>query len=50
MKIIDLKDLIDQADFDKDEKDSKFDYFLCSRKGNVICEPFKDASENNGLG
>ena len=27
-----------------------YDYFLCSRRGNFICEPFKDASENNGLG
>ena len=50
MKVIDLRDLILDQEQDGDNKDSKFEYFLCSKKGNLICEPFKDETENNGLG
>ena len=49
MKIIDLQELIDKEAKGKDGK-AKYDYFLCSRRGDVIVEPFKDETENNGLG
>jgi hypothetical protein len=50
MRIIDLQDLIDKDERSKTDKKDKFDYFLCSRRGDLIVEPFKDESENNGLG
>lgn len=49
MKIIDLEDLINNGQASGGDNCS-YDYFLCSRRGNVFVEPFKDSSENNGLG
>jgi len=49
MKIIDLEDLINKGRASS-TRDCSYDYFLCSRRGEIFVEPFKDASENNGLG